>query len=360
MKDRTASTRREFLKQSTFAGLAASVSPQALGASPDEAVSADTVTMEGPVVIASANGRGAVAEAMRMIQNGSDALDAVIGGVNLVEEDPADMSVGYGGLPNADGIVQLDSACMHGPSGRAGAVASLEGIMYPSKVARLVLQRTDHVLLVGEGAQRFAVMHGFKIENLLTEAARREWVKWRENLSTRDDYLPPHSMDDTEIGGLIEEAKQHWGTIHCSAVDLAGNISSVTTTSGLSYKIPGRVGDSPIIGAGLYCDNEVGAAGSTGRGEANLENCASFLIVERMRMGDSPEQACLAACARIAENTKLKRLQDENGKPRFNVKFYALNKNGEVGGAEIRNTNGRMAVADRNGVKYVKLAHLVA
>ncbi len=353
MSNRTASTRREFLKQSAMAGVAASVLPAS-------SASGETrVDVEGPVVVASANGRGAVAEAIRLIQNGADALDAVIGGVNLVEEDPADMTVGYGGLPNADGVVQLDSACMHGPTGRAGAVAALEGIMYPSKVARLVLQRTDHVLLVAEGAQRFAKMHGFPIENLLTEAARREWVKWRENLSTRDDYLPPHSIHDEDIGANFQEAMQHWGTIHCSAIDLAGNISSVTTTSGLSYKIPGRVGDSPIIGAGLYCDNEVGAAGSTGRGEANLENCASFLIVERMRMGDSPEQACLATCERIAEHTKLSRLLDDNGNPDFNVKFYALNKAGEIGGAEIRNSGGRMAVGDKNGVRLVKLAHLV-
>ncbi len=354
MKNRTASTRREFLKQSALAGVAASVAPGI------EEINPIPERVEGPVIVSSANGREAVAEAIRLIQNGADALDAVIGGVNLVEEDPADMSVGYGGLPNADGVVQLDSACMHGPSGRAGAVAAIEGIMYPSKVARLVLQRTDHVLLVGKGAQRFAKMHGFPIENLLTEAARREWLKWVENLSTRDDYLPPHSMDDDEVGAVFQEAMQHWGTIHCSGIDLAGNISSVTTTSGLSYKIPGRVGDSPIIGAGLYCDNEVGAAGSTGRGEANLENCASFLIVERMRMGDSPEKACLAACERIASNTKLRRLQDEEGNPDFNVKFYALNKNGEIGGAEIRNTNGKMAVGDKNGVRLVKLAHLVA
>ncbi|MFK7843822.1 MAG: N(4)-(beta-N-acetylglucosaminyl)-L-asparaginase [Rhodothermales bacterium] len=358
MTTRTASTRREFLKKGAIASVAASVLP--VKAPGVDRTIAPSVKVEGPVVVSSANGRGAVAEAIRLIQNGSDALDAVIGGVNLVEEDPADMSVGYGGLPNADGVVQLDAACMHGPSGRAGAVAALEGIMYPSKVARLVLQRTDHVLLVAEGAQRFAKMHGFPIENLLTEAARREWVKWVENSSTKDDYLPPHSMDDTEIGGVFQEAMQHWGTIHCSAIDLAGNISSVTTTSGLSYKIPGRVGDSPIIGAGLYCDNEVGAAGSTGRGEANLENCASFLIVERMRMGDNPQQACLAACERIAEHTKLRRLQDENGNPNFNVKFYALNKDGEIGGAEIRNTGGKMAVGDKNGVRLVELAHLVA
>lgn len=357
MNERNSASRRNFLKKSTFAGLAASVLPAGLGEAATT-VHRGNISVDGPVVISSGNGRGAVAEAMRMIQNGADALDAVIGGVNLVEEDPADMSVGYGGLPNAEGVVQLDSAVMHGPTGRAGSVAAIEGVMYPSKVARLVLQRTDHVLLVAEGAQRFARMHGFPIENLLTEPARRVWLRWVETLSNEDDYLPPHSIDDTEIGANLEEIVRHYGTIHCSAIDLSGNISSVTTTSGLAFKIPGRVGDSPIIGAGLYCDNEVGAAGSTGRGEANLESLASFLIVERMRAGDGPQDACLYACQRIANLTKLARLKDEDGRPNFNVRFYALNKNGDIGGAEIRNTGGRMAVADKNGVRMVELAPL--
>lgn len=357
MKERNSSSRRNFLKKSTYAGVAASLLPT--GLKPESVpVHHGNVSFEGPVAISSANGLGAVAEAMRLIQNGADALDAVVGGVNLVEEDPADLTVGYGGLPNAEGVVQLDSAVMHGPTGRAGSVAAIEGIKYPSKVARLVLQRTDHVLLVAEGAQRFAKMHGFPVENLLTERARRIWVEWVENLSTRDDYLPPHSIDDTEIGSNMEEFVRHYGTIHCSAIDLSGNISSVTTTSGLAFKIPGRVGDSPIIGAGLYCDNEVGAAGSTGRGEANLESLASFLIVERMRAGDGPQEACLYACQRIANLTKLARLQDENGRPNFNVRFYALNKAGVVGGAEIRNTGGKMAVSDKEGTRHIALAHL--
>ena len=353
MKTENSSSRRNFLKKSAFASVAASILP-----ANSTTMHRGNISFEGPVVISSGNGRNAVAEAMRLIENGADALDAVIGGVNLVEEDPADMSVGYGGLPNADGIVQLDSAVMHGPTGRAGSVAAIEGIKYPSKVARLVLQRTDHVLLVAQGAQRFAQMHGFPVENLLTEKARRVWVRWVETLSTKDDYLPPHSMDDTEIGANLEDVVRHYGTIHCSAVDLSGNISSVTTTSGLAFKIPGRVGDSPIIGAGLYCDNEVGAAGSTGRGEANLESLASFLIVERMRGGAGPQEACLFACQRITDLTKLARLKDENGRPNFNVRFYALNKSGEIGGAEIRNTGGRMAVADKNGVRMVELAPL--
>ena len=355
MSNPSSPSRRDFLKKSTLVGAAATLMPGArvVGAVP----SAPSLRPAGPVAIASGNGLGAVERAVELIQSGADALDAVIAGVNLVEEDPEDMSVGYGGLPNADGVVELDSSVMHGPTGRAGAVAALQGIMNPSKVARLVLQRTDHVLLVAEGAQRFARMHGFTVENLLTEEAREVWVKWRETLSTRDDYLPPHDPADRDIGEAMIRNEDHWGTIHCSAIDLAGNISSVTTTSGLAFKIPGRVGDSPIIGAGLYCDNDVGAAGSTGRGEANLENLSCFLIVERMRMGDSPEEACLYACKRIADHTRLARLQDEQGRPDFNVSFYAVNKQGVVAGARIRG-KGRMAMADADGARLIDMAYL--
>jgi len=349
-------SRRHFLKKSAVAGAAAALIPgvRVVG---ETAARSSRPRVAGPIAIASGNGLRAVERAVELIRSGSDALDAVVAGVNLVEEDPDDMSVGYGGLPNADGVVELDSAVMHGPTGRAGAVASIQGIKYPSKVARLVLQRTDHVLLVGEGAQRFAKMHGFPLEDLLTDQAREVWVKWRETLSNKDDYLPPHNIDERDLGEALGEIERDWGTIHCSAIDLAGNISSVTTTSGLSFKIPGRVGDSPIIGAGLYCDNEVGAAGSTGRGEANLENLSCFLIVERMRMGDSPEQACLHACQRIAEHTKLARLLDDQGRPDFNVSFYAVNKQGEVAGAQIRG-RGRMAVADANGARRMEMASL--
>lgn len=350
------SSRRDFLKKSAFAGAAAALLPGArvVGAT---AAPVASLRAAGPVAIASGNGLGAVAKALELINSGGDALDAVIAGVNLVEEDPDDWSVGYGGLPNADGVVELDSAVMHGPTGRAGAVAAIQGIKYPSKVARLVLQRTDHVLLVSQGAQRFAQMHGFPVEDLLTDRARERWVKWRETLSNKDDYLPPHDPADRDIGDAGVEIERHWGTIHCSAIDLAGNISSVTTTSGLAFKIPGRVGDSPIIGAGLYCDNEVGAAGSTGRGEANLENLSCFLVVERMRMGDSPEQACLYACQRIADHTRVARLQDEQGHPNFNVSFYAVNKQGDVAGAMIRG-KGKMAVADAEGARLIEMAHL--
>jgi N4-(beta-N-acetylglucosaminyl)-L-asparaginase len=352
-------TRRDFLKTGALAGVAASVLPGEVIAS-GRAVNRSNPTKAAakPVVISSANGDRAVERAYQLIIGGADALDAVIAGVNIVEEDPNDISVGYGGLPNEEGVVELDSSCMHGPTCRAGAVAALQGIKNPSKVARLVMERTDHVLLVGEGAQRFARMHGFKVEELLTDRSRELWVKWKETQSNTDDYLPPHSPEDRDIGALATEVERYWGTINCDAIDLNGNISGVTTTSGLSYKIPGRVGDSPIIGAGLYVDNEYGAAGSTGRGEANLENLCSFLIVERMRMGDKPQQACIHVCERIAEHTKLARLLDDSGRPSFNVKFYALNKAGEVGGAELLSTGGQMSVCDERGVRRVPLAHL--
>ncbi len=288
-----------------------------------------------PIVIASANGIPAVNKAMEMINSGADVLEAIISGVNIVEDDPNDDSVGFGGLPNEEGIVELDAAVMHGPSYRGGAVASLRNIKNPSRVAQAVMERTDHVLIVGDGALRFAKAHGFKEENLLTEESRKKWLKWKENLSTEDDWLPPHSIDDDDIGEYRKSYFRHYGTIHCSGLDLNGNLSCVTTTSGLAYKIPGRVGDSPIIGAGLYVDNEVGAAGSTGRGEANLLNCSSVLIVEWMRQGKSPEEACLLACKRINERCREKRLRDEKGRFKHNVKFYAINKKGEYGGAAI-------------------------
>lgn len=350
-------SRRHFLKRSAAAGVGAGLFP---GARVVQEASArrPRSRAERPVVIASANGMEAVEAALEVLDEGGSTLDAVIEGVNIVEGDPEDITVGYGGIPNEEGVVQLDAAVMHGPTHGAGSVAALEGVKYPSRVARLVMERTDHVLLVGEGAQQFARMHGFEIQNLLTERAREYWVRWKENLSNRDDYLPPHEVGDDEIGAVMKEMERSYGTIHCSALDASGNVSSVTTTSGLFFKMPGRVGDSPIIGAGLYADNDVGAAGSTGRGEANLKNCSCFLIVERMRMGDAPEEACLFACKRIAENTRPARLLDEEGRPDFNVRFYAVNKAGEVGGAEIWGGDGMMAVADAEGVREVELAYL--
>jgi N4-(beta-N-acetylglucosaminyl)-L-asparaginase len=308
-------------------------------------------------VVASENGESAVTRALEVLGQGADPLDAVIEGVNLVEADPDDVTVGYGGLPNALGVVQLDACCMHGPTHRAGGVAALEGIKHPSKVARLVMEETDHVLLVGPGALGFALEHGFREEELLTETSRQVWLYWRGSLGVADDYLPPDTSGFTPLAKeIIEknpdlfgpEERRPTGTINCCAVDANGDLAGVTTTSGLFFKIPGRVGDSPVIGAGLYVDNDVGAAGSTGRGEANLLNLTSFLIVERMREGKSPEEACLEGCQRIVENNVEKRLQRKDGLPSFNVSFYALNKAGEYGSASIFGP-GRFAVAGAGG-----------
>ena len=325
-------TRRDFINSATAASTAAFLGQRLLDT---PSANAQPGSQSKPVVIASANGLQATAKAMSMIQQGADALDAVIAGVNIVEDDPNDQSVGLGGLPNEDGVVELDASVMHGPTGRGGSVASLRNIRNPSKVARVVMERTDHVLIVGEGALRFAKAHGFKEEDLLTDESRQAWLKWKENLSTTDDWLPPHNIETKNIGMGLQSALRNHGTINCDAIDLRGGISGCTSTSGLAYKIPGRVGDSPILGAGLYVDNDVGAAGSTGRGEANLLGCSSVMVVEYMRQGKSPEEACLMACKRIATQTKMKRLLDDQGRPTFNVNFYAINKRGEFGSASV-------------------------
>lgn len=278
-----------------------------------------------PRIVASANGMRGVAKAMDlMLNHGTDTLDAVVEAVKIEELDPDDMYVGYGGLPNADGVVQLDASCMHGPTKRAGAVGALEGIKTPSEVARCVLKYTNHVFLVGKGAQDFAVQFGFKIENLLTDKAREAWLRWRGSLNPDDDYL-----DVPE--GATSTVQPH-GTINCSALNTNGDISSVTTTSGAAWKIPGRVGDSPIVGAGQYVDNDVGAAGSTGRGESNILVCGAFLTVEGMRRGLSPTDACLETLRRAVAMSE-PRLLGAGGRPKYDLNFYALNKRGEFGSA---------------------------
>jgi N4-(beta-N-acetylglucosaminyl)-L-asparaginase len=332
-------SRRDFLK--TGAGAAALLAGGRLRAGTEAGPSAASPgTLR---VVSSGNGIRATAKAMEILRAGGDPLDAVIAGVNIVEDDPNDMSVGYGGLPNEDGVVELDASVMYGPTHQAGAVASLRNIKNPSKVARLVMERTDHVLLVGEGALKFAKAHGFKEEDLLTEKSRQAWLRWKETISDRDNWFPPKKEG---LPGEAGPAMSTHGTINCIAIDAAGRLAGVTTTSGMSWKLAGRVGDSPIIGAGLYVDNEIGAAGSTGRGEANLQTCASFRIVDAMGRGLSPEQACLKACEDIAAKTKLvPRLCDDQGRPNFGLEFYALNKKGEFGAAGLFQ-GGRYAVHD--------------
>lgn len=362
-------TRRDFLR-TTSAGLGAA----ALGGVLTDSLAAAPAFRAGkrlarPVAVASANGIETVRHALATLEAGGDTLEAVIEGVNIVELDPEDMTVGYGGLPNEEGVVQLDSSVMHGPSRGAGAVAALEGVKTPSRVAVAVMRYTDHVLLVGEGAQRFARQMGFEIhDTLLTPQARERWLDWRSRMSERDDWLAP---DDTGLGeseflrtlvpderrveletGMLDSADgvRPWGTINCCAVDPRGDISGVTTTSGLAWKIPGRVGDSPIIGAGLYVDNDVGAAGSTGRGEAVIKTCGSHTVVEVMRQGRSPTDACLEALRRIARWSEAQpRLRREDGRPNFNVNFYAVNKRGEIGGAALYPS--RFAVATEAGAE---------
>lgn len=288
-------------------------------------------------VIASGNGLPATALAFDMLGKGADPADAVVQGIALIENDPNDMSVGYGGLPNEDGVVELDASVMHGPTHKAGAVAALRNIKNPAAVALTVLRRTDHVLLVGEGALRFARAHGFQEENLLTEAARQAWLRWKESLSTEDDWLNDEQRDPPKGSKPAASAPIPWttGTVHCAAVDRDGDLAACTSTSGLSYKIPGRVGDSPIVGAGMYCDNAVGAAGATGRGEAVIANCGAFSIVREMEHGAAPVDACLAVLKRIVDRTREKRLLDARGRPAFNVCVYALRKDGAYGSAAI-------------------------
>ncbi len=329
---KSAWTRRQFIRTSaaTLAGSAFAQAATAAVAEPPGIPDRGRL----PVVIASANGLHAIDKAMAMLRGKADPLDSVIAGVNIVENDENDTSVGRGGLPNEEGIVELDSCCMHGPTHKAGGVAALRNIANPSNVAQLVMQRTDHALLVGEGALRFAKAHGFKEENLLTPKARQEWLRWKESLSDKDDWLAPTQPDGKKAARLPDAYERTWGTINCCAVDGAANVAGVTTTSGLAFKIPGRVGDSPIIGAGLYVDNEVGAAGSTGRGEANLQNCSSFLVVEYMRAGKSPEQACLDVLKRVTDHTE-PRLRDKKGRPAFGLTFYAVHKDGRYGAASM-------------------------
>lgn len=342
-------SRRAFLKAGAGAGAAALV----LGGV--RAAAAGLAAPGGPRAVSSGNGIRATAKAMEILEAGGDPLDAVIAGVNIVEDDPDDMSVGYGGLPNEDGIVELDASVMYGPTHSAGAVASLRNIKNPSKVARLVMERTDHVLLVGEGALKFARAHGFKEEDLLTEKSRAAWLQWKETVSDRDNWFPIRSES---LPGELRSAMSTHGTINCIALDGAGRLAGVTTTSGMSWKIAGRVGDSPIIGAGLYVDNEIGAAGSTGRGEANLQTCASFRIVDAMGRGLTPEQACLKACEAVVAKTRLvPRLCDDTGRPKFGLDFYALNKKGEFGAAGIYQ-GGRFAVHDGTENRLREVAYL--
>ncbi len=372
--------RRDFVKTAAAAGVAGAV-PRTL----DGAPVVYTPQSVSPVVISDTSGirftnggpESAVERAFRGIVEGEDVLDALIAGVNIPELDPTETGIGYGGLPNANGVVQLDACCMHGPKKQAGGVAGLEGVRTPSLVAKAVMEHTDHHLLVGAGAQEFARMMGFEIEDdLNTDRSRELWLEWKRRID------PGHFPDprrgrpggagsgagfdagyqaglDMVREGLIDE-NSFWGTINCDGIGPGGDICGVTTTSGLSWKIPGRAGDSPILGAGLYVDGDIGAAGSTGRGEANLFNLCSFLIVEKMREGMHPLDAGMAALERIRANTVEERLLNSRGEPNFNVRFFALNKRAEYAGVSMY-ASGQVtyAVCDENGAREEPLEGLL-
>lgn len=315
------------------------------------------------IVISSSNGLRACAKAMQMLKAGSDTLDAVVAGVNIVELDPEDNSVGYGGLPNEEGVVELDASVMHGPTRRCGSVASIRNIKTPSNVAKLVMEQTDHIMLVGDGALKFAKAWGIKEDDLLTEKSRLAWMVWKQSLRDKSGHnnwtygseaptnkTMPDNKPSARLKEMFPQATEEtlawcWemalhpltGTINCLALNAKGEMSGVTTTSGLAWKIPGRVGDSPIIGAGLYVDQDVGGAGSTGRGEENIRISGAHSIVENMRRGMTPKEAALDALKRVARNYD----NDKTRLEKFDINFYALRKDGAYGAASLWNGRKR-------------------
>jgi N4-(beta-N-acetylglucosaminyl)-L-asparaginase len=366
--------RREFMTTTAGAGIAAAVRP--LGAS------GPAVIVQGnsrPVVVSSANGhrfrnggqQTAVEIAFEKMMKGDDVLDALIAGVNIVELDPLDDSVGFGGLPNADGVVQLDACCMHGPRKKAGGVGALEGVKTPSLVAKAVMERTDHHLIVGKDAQTLARNLGFEIlPDLNTPNSRKKWLEWKQRTDPlhyiKDGDARAAALakvtSDMVAEGVINE-NHLYGTINCDGVNARGDVCGVTTTSGLAWKIPGRLGDSPILGAGLYVDGAVGAAGSTGRGEANLYNLSSYLIVEEMRRGASPKDAGMAVLKRIKDNTIDKRLLNARGLPAFGINFYIINRRGDYAGVgmygQTATSTVSYAVCDAKGPRLEKIEPLL-
>jgi N4-(beta-N-acetylglucosaminyl)-L-asparaginase len=296
-----------------------------------------------PVMISSANGVNALGKGMEVLKVGGDTLEAAVAAVTIVEDDPNDDSVGYGGLPNEEGVVELDASVMHGPTRRAGSVASVQKIKNVARLAKTVMERTNHVMIVGDGARRFGVAEGFEEMNLLTEHSRKIWLAWKAKTSFNwrpgidspewKEHMARLFDGDAEKIAYAEQRIAHpiTGTINCLAVNAKGEVSGTTTTSGLSWKIPGRVGDSPIIGAGLYVDGDVGGAGSTGKGEENIKISGGHTIVEMMRKGMKPVDACLEALGRVARNYN----GDKKKLATFHLYYYAVNKDGEFGSASL-------------------------
>lgn len=339
-------TRRKFVTTAVAGGALAGASDllgSGLPAMAAEASAAAETGARKPVIISSANGVNALQKGMDILQAGGDTLDAVVAAVTVVEDDPNDDSVGYGGLPNEECVVELDASVMHGPTRRAGSVASVQKIKNVSRLAKTVMERTNHVMIVGDGARRFGVVEGFEEINLLTDHSRKIWLAWK----AKTDFNWRPGTDSPEWKAHVsklfdgDESKIAYaerviahpptGTINCLAVNAKGEVSGTTTTSGLAWKIPGRVGDSPIIGAGLYVDGDVGGAGATGKGEENIKICGGHTIVELMRRGMKPGDACLEALGRVVRNYN----GDKVKLGTFHLYFYAVNKDGEYGSASL-------------------------
>src|SRR5689334_4982865 len=362
-------TRRQFITSAALASMALRLEAQqtanpAPGQAPPTTTSGKGFgSSKPPILVSSANGWNGIDHGYQMVKSGQDTLDAAIAVGKVQEDDPNDNSVGYGGLPNEEGVVELDSSCMHGPTRRAGSVGGVRNIKNVSLVAQAVMRHTGHVMLVGEGAERFAVAQGFPRENLLTEHSRKIWLLWKEYHSTDDwrgpgladpQWKPPQSSPQAELWqkrlhslfeiassvGLAPDQRPlatrkvlfpPTGTIHCSALNDKGEISGCTTTSGLAYKLPGRVGDSPLIGAGCYTDQDVGSAGATGSGEEKIKVAGAHTIVENMRRGMSPQEAGTDALKRIVRNYD----NDMNRLRFMDMTYYVLRKDGAYAGVSL-------------------------
>ena len=325
-------SRREFIATTAIGSASLALDVHGRNAAPAPAASGSP---KKPIIICAHNGYNYLDRGYAVLTSGGDTLDVVMQVITGPEDDPNDTSVGLGGLPNEDGVVELDACCMHGPTRMAGSVAGVRDIKNVSLLSKAVMEHTGHIMLVGEGAQKFGFDMGFPRENLLTDRSRRIWLLWKETMSDKDwwgpgldspNYKLPDensnrsSLQDQRMGRLetlaanlgIEPefraaAIDHvlhppHGTINCSALNEKGEISSATTTSGLAWKLAGRAGDSPIIGAGCYCDQDVGSAGATGNGEENIRVCGAHTIVENMRRGMSPQGAGMDALKRIVRN----------------------------------------------------------
>jgi len=358
-------SRRDFIASAAVTSAALSVD----GLSPNlfaqaKGPAASNAASKKPIMICSLNGLKYLERGFDVLHKGGDTLDAVMQVIRGPEDDPNDESVGLGGLPNEEGVVELDSCCMHGPTRRAGAVAGVRNIKNVSLLAKAVMEHTGHVMLVGEGAERFAYAHGFPKENLLTESSRKKWLLWKETMSSQDWWGPGLASPDYQMPPDKETAREYYdrrlaemeklaaeigiapedrevaiykvlhpptGTINCSSLNEKGEMSSATTTSGMAWKIPGRAGDSPIIGAGCFCDQDVGAAGATGNGEENIKVCGANTIVENMRHGMSPEEAGLDALKRIARNYN----NDKRKLQYLDMQYYVLRKDGAYAGVTL-------------------------